>query len=246
MLIAQISDIHATAGAPSLAAIRRAVSVMSRLRVDAAIVSGDLVETPSEDNYRLVRSELAHLSCPVFVIPGNVDDRSAMRAVFDDHRYWPAAGPMDFTVEVNDRVRLIGFDVTVPGEAFGHATEAGLRWLAAECARAPRLPIILMMHQHPFATGIAPLDAAMCRNGEGLADVVEGVRERFALVVCGHGHRPVFTTFRSVPAVMCPSLAPANPLMLAGYGTPGLADPPGFLVHDLHRTGVNSHAISLA
>jgi 3',5'-cyclic AMP phosphodiesterase CpdA len=222
-----------------------AMSYLSRLRVDALIVSGDLVESPTEASYRLVRSWLARSGSPVFMIPGNADDRTAMRAVFSTHDYWPAAGPMNFAVVLDDAVHLIGFDVTVAGEAHGHATRDGLRWLAAECDREPRLPIVLMMHQHPFRIGIAPLDEAMCRNAEGLADVVERFRDRFGIVLCGHGHRAVFTTVRTVPAAMCPSLAPGNPLLLDGRGEPGGVDPPGLLIHHVHADGINSHVISL-
>ena len=245
MLIAQISDLHAADDAASRATMDRAMSYLGRLRVDALIVSGDLVESPTEAGYRLVRSWLAGSALPVFMIPGNADDRTAMRAVFSTHGYWPVDGPMNFAVVLNDEVRLVGFDVTVAGKAHGHATRDGLRWLAAECDRKPRLPIVLMMHQHPFRIGIAPLDEAMCRNGEGLADVVERFRDRFGIVLCGHGHRAVFTTIRTVRAAMCPSLAPGNPLLLDGHDGPGGVDPPGLLVHHVRADGINSHVISL-
>jgi 3',5'-cyclic AMP phosphodiesterase CpdA len=210
------------------------------------IFSGDLVDGPTEENYRLVKSLLANLSFPVFIIPGNADNRTAMRTVFSEHDYWPQTGPMNFAIELNGKVRLIGFDVTVEGEIFGIATAEALQWLDAEFARQPHLPTLVMMHQHPFKTGIGPLDDLMCRNGEDLADLAGRSQGRISTIVCGHGHRTIFTTIRNMPAIMCPSLSTANPLALGGHEVPEVTDAPGLLVHHFHESGINSHVISLA
>lgn len=245
MLIAQISDLHAESQASSIEAMRRARSYLFRLQPQVLIFSGDLVESPTEANYRLVSRLLADLPFPVFMIPGNADNRSAMRDAFSGHDYWPRTGPMNFAVDLVSTTRLIGFDVTVDGESFGLATTESLGWLETVCARQPQLPALIMMHQHPFETGIVPLDKVMCRNSEGFGDLVSRFAGRIGAIVCGHGHRTIFTTFRNAPAVMCPSLAAANPLLLDGHEEVEVTDGPGLLVHHFHENRINSHGISL-
>ncbi|CAN5381078.1 phosphodiesterase [soil metagenome] len=246
MLIAQISDIHADDEAASLAAMRRALSYLSDLRPDALILSGDLAETPTEYNYRLVRTMLAGTSFPVFMIPGNADRRAAMCAAFPGHDYWPKSGPMHFAAVLAAKVRVIGFDITVEGQSFGDATAEALDWLGTALQRQPDLPALIVMHQHPFATGIGALDRHMCRNSEGLADLIGRSGARIAAILCGHGHRAVFTRLGRTPAMMCPSLCPANRLHLDGYGEPDITDAPGLLIHHLHEDRMNSHLVSLA
>jgi 3',5'-cyclic AMP phosphodiesterase CpdA len=245
MLIAQMSDLHAFNDAASVAAAERALSYLARLRPDVLIISGDLAEVPTEENYGLVEALLDRAPCAVFMIPGNADDRATMRRVFRGNAYWPKSGPMNFTVDLKGKIRLIGFDVIVEGESFGHATAEGLAWLDAALSRPPLLPILVMMHQHPFKIGIGPLDDAMCRNSEELAKVTAHHCDRIAAIVCGHGHRPVFTTLANTPAIMCPSLSTANLLMLDGYAEPEITDPPGFLVHHFNDGRLNTHVVSL-
>ena len=87
MILAQLSDPHVLVGpgdrgsAESLAAGVAAVLAL-RPRPDAVLVSGDLADTASAAEYERVRELLAPLPMPVHVLPGNHDDRDALRAHF--------------------------------------------------------------------------------------------------------------------------------------------------------------------
>lgn len=242
MLIAQVSDIHARADSPSLGALQRALAWLNGRRPDALVVSGDLAGKAHRDGYAMVRDALAEVSCPVFMIPGNVDDRETMREAFPEHDYWPASGPMNFVRSLGS-LRIIGLDVTVPGESYGDAGPVAA-WLNAQLAVAGP-PAMIFMHQHAFRTGIAQTDRNMCRHPEQLADAIAGEERSVLAVCCGHGHRPIFARIGDVPAMMCPSLTKASPVQIAGREEPQVMDPPGLMLHELTADGLVSHLVSL-
>lgn len=242
MLIAQVSDIHVRADSPSLDALKRALAWLDGRRPDALVVSGDLVGKDHRNGYARVREALAEASYPVFIIPGNVDDRETMREAFPEHDYWPASGPMNF-VQRLDGLRIIGLDVTVPGESYGDAGPV-VDWLHAELAVAGP-PAMIFMHQPPFRIGIPETDANMCRNAEQLADAITGDERSVLAVCCGHWHRAMCTRLGGVLAMMCPSLTRASPVLIAGREKAEVTDPPGLMLHELTADGLVSHVVSL-
>lgn len=245
MLIAQISDIHAHEGANSLMMLDHAMLWLGGLRPDALIISGDISNKPYERGYELVKAAFAGLRVPIYMVPGNVDDRAALRKAFPEHDYWPDEGPMNFTHEFEQGVRLIGLDVTVPGAVYGDAGPH-LDWLGEQLSAGDTAPTIIMMHQNAFHTGMKAYDKNMCRNAEGFAKVLAEATDPVSAVLCGHGHRPMFSRIGTVPALMCPALTQANPLVVDGRGEPATVDPPGLMVHAFNEVGLVSHVVSLA
>ncbi len=239
MRIAQISDIHGKPGSKSLAALERALDWLKLMEPDALIVSGDVGNPAVDGSYVSVAEMLSHVRYPMLVVPGNVDDHAALRASFRDMG-WPDEGPLNVARTVGE-VRLVGLDVTVPGEQHGDAAPV-LGWLREQLNGGE--PVLLFMHQHPFRTGFANVDRALCRNADGLADVILGASARVMLLSTGHGHRTVFTQFAGVPAMMCPSLAKANALALDEIEAPR-TDPPGFALHVIEDGRAVSHITSL-
>lgn len=245
MLVAQISDIHASQGAASLVMLDRAMLWVGGLRPDALLLSGDIANKPHERGYELVKAAFAGLRVPIYMLPGNADDREAMRKAFPEHDYWPDEGPMNFTHEFEEGVRLIGLDVTVPGAIHGDAGPH-LDWLAEQLTAGDTAPTLIMMHQNAFPTGMSAFDKHMCRNADGFARVLAEATDPVAAVVCGHGHRSMFSRIGAVPALMCPSLTQVNPLVIDGRGEPATVDPPGLMVHAFNEDGLVSHVVSLA
>ena len=88
-VLVQLSDTHITVPgrlldgrADTAAALTRAVDAVRRLRPDpvAVLVSGDLVDAGSPEEYAHLRALLAPLPGPIYLMPGNHDERSALRA----------------------------------------------------------------------------------------------------------------------------------------------------------------------
>jgi Icc protein len=237
--VAQISDIHAKPGGRSLVALERALDWLDVARPDALIISGDIGNPPHSDSYPLVAAELRRVACPVLMVPGNKDSRHAMRVHFPDMG-WPEEGALNVARTIGS-LKIIGLDVTVPGEKHGDATPV-VRWLREQLTGGE--PVLVFMHQHPFRSGFAQVDSAMCRGEDLLADAILEAGARVLLLVAGHGHRTVFTQFAGAPAMMCPSLSKANLLEFGDRAAP-LVDPPGFALHVIEAGRAMSHVIPL-
>lgn len=238
MLIAQLSDLHVQPDgmlyqgvADSNAQLALAVAHVNGLdpRPDLVLLTGDLVEKGTAPEYAKLRALLGALAIPALVIPGNHDDPQAFRAAFRDHDYLPDSGPMHYVAE--HAVRIVAFDVTVPGLHHGLVDEERARWLDGTLAAASDRPTIVMMHQPPFDTAVPYLDLYSCREGARLAALLERHRQ-VERIVCGHVHR--FMTLRFGGTLLCtaPSTTTAIALRLKADAEPAShLEPPAFLLH---------------
>jgi 3',5'-cyclic-AMP phosphodiesterase len=239
MLIAQISDTHivpkgrmAMGRVDTASHLKRAVAHIGGLRPspDLVLVTGDLVDAGSPDEYAHFRELLAPLPMPVHVIPGNHDARDALRAAFADHRYLPRDGFLQYAVECGP-VRLIALDTLTPGAPHGELCAERLGWLEARLAESDR-PTIIFMHHPPFDCGMTEFDEARLNvGGEKLAAIVQR-HPNVERILCGHVHRPIQVRWAGTIASVAPStahqatldLAPDAPLMYS-------MDPPAVALH---------------
>ena len=215
-IIAQISDLHV--GTPgerlfgrvdTAACLRRCVESLMELpvRPDALVVSGDLVNTGSTVEYALLRELLAPLLLPVYPIPGNHDERSALRAAFGDHAYLPAQGELCYTVQVKG-LRLIMLDSVVPGTDGGALGAHQLEWLERTLASSPYCPSMIFVHHPTCETGIPYMDRIALASED--AARLGALIDRYPIVhrvCCGHVHRSVLMNWRGTAVAVCPSSA---------------------------------------
>src|SRR6267154_5534550 len=94
--IAQISDLHikspgslAYGRVDTAAALARCVATLNEFRPkpDLVVISGDLADTPTVEEYDHLKRLLAPLKLPFVGIPGNHDSRRLMRAAFPRAAY---------------------------------------------------------------------------------------------------------------------------------------------------------------
>src|SRR5512136_3411215 len=111
--IAQISDLHIKAPGSlaygrvdTAAALERCVMALNAFRPkpDFVVISGDLADTPTAEEYQHLKRLLAPLDLPFTGIPGNHDSRQMMRAALPQ-AYALAAGPL------NQRLEIGGIDL---------------------------------------------------------------------------------------------------------------------------------------
>ncbi|APO73943.1 calcineurin-like phosphoesterase domain-containing protein [Rhizobium etli 8C-3] len=240
MLIAQISDIHASPGNDGLARLKRAISWLATMQPDIVVVSGDLVNGGWREGYRQILAALQSLACRTLMLPGNADDRTVMREEMPVADYWGGDGKTHFAEPHGDAL-IVGLDTCVDGYAHGDVAEH-LAWLRQTLASGrPGIPL-LFTHHHVFPTGISPLDGVMCRGADALGDLLStGIRRPIA-VCSGHVHRQMSSLIAGIPAHICGSICPANPLLLDPAREPPVTDPPALMIHDL-RNGrlISSH-----
>ncbi|MBM3489324.1 MAG: phosphodiesterase [Alphaproteobacteria bacterium] len=252
MLIAQITDMHVRPYAKPCygrvetnAHLRQAVRALGELRPapDLVLATGDLVDRGSIEEYEILRDLLSPLTMPVYLIPGNHDDRANLRAVFADAYLRQDDRFLHYVVDRHP-VRLIGLDTLVPGSPDGELCADRLRWLSHRLAERPDQPTVLFMHHPPFASGLGHMDRFACVGSEPLAALVRAY-PRIERVLCGHQHRSVQMRWAGTLASIAPSTAhqmtfdtaPDAPLAF-------VMEPPGFHLHLWREdTGVVTHQL---
>lgn len=183
---------------------------------DRVVVLGDLTHDGDPASSERIAGLLDRLVPPVSIIPGNHDDRDALRAAFPD-------APVDdsgFLQQVIDvpEARLVLLDTLypAPGEAntthAGRLCEARMAWLEARLAEshAAGQPVQILMHHPPHPTGFANMDAIMLENGPAFYDLLV----RYPVVrhiVCGHVHRTISGSHRGIAFTVFKSTAHQQP-----------------------------------
>jgi 3',5'-cyclic AMP phosphodiesterase CpdA len=168
---------------------------------------------------------------PVFVIPGNHDDRERLRRAFADQQYLPRDGTfLHYTVE--DRpLRLIGLDTVIPGEISGGMCPTRLAWLADRLAEQRERPTLIFMHHPPFPTGIRFMDTPPFAGADELKALIAD-HPQVRLVVCGHIHRSIHIGWAGTVAATAPSTVNQMPLALnPGERFRVTADPPAMSLY---------------
>ena len=214
MLIAQISDTHIlepAAGNPAAElraeCLRNTVADINRQRPDAVIFTGDTVQHGRAEEYALLRELLAPLAAPCYLVPGNRDEKGALREAFGDLAYLPAAGELlQYTVEDHE-VRLVGIDSTQAGERKGRFCPERQAWLSATLSEQPDRPTLLFIHHPPFDVddhyvgGYRHADEASALEG------IVGRHDQVVAMLCGHVHWPVERPWAGTEARIMPSIA---------------------------------------
>ncbi len=238
ILIAQISDLHVKAPGnlaygkvDTAATLSASVAELNRLspRPDLVVISGDLADTPTADEYDHLTTLLAPLEIPFVAIPGNHDDRTLMRAALPQDGATPQ-GALNLRRAIGDLDVLLA-DSSVPGASHGELDNTTLAWLDATLAQSTTRPALLFLHHPPFITGIGHMDVQNLRNAGVLANVLH-LHERVRLVAAGHVHRATLSSFAGVPATICPAPNHAVALDLEGRLPPSFRiEPPAFHLH---------------
>lgn len=254
-LLVQFSDTHikepgrlAYAKADTAAGLARAVEWVNRQRhaPKAVVVTGDLTDGGRPAQYAHLRELLAPLRCPYFLMPGNHDNRDALRAAFADHPYLhdDGAGHIQFTVEF-DGLRLVALDSTVEGGHHGELCALRLAWLDKALSNAPTTPTVLALHHPPFASFIDYMDNYSLKEGrDGLAEVVRR-HPQVQRIVCGHLHRSIQYQWAGIATMTAPSTAHHLFLDFGPDAARGFTlGPRGFLAHAWHADeGIVSHVV---
>lgn len=208
---------------------------------DVVLVTGDLVDEGRPDEYAVARAVLDEFGLPCYVIPGNHDDREALRSAFADWGYLPAQGPLHYCIDIHP-VRIVAIDSCVPGKHHGHVDAAGLHWLSTVLQADPVRPTIVMLHHPPFACGIPYLDAYRYFDSASMAAVLMQ-HTNIERVLCGHVHRPMLRRWAHTVACACPSTATEIDLQWQAGAAPRSHDgPTGLMLHWWEPTlGMVSH-----
>lgn len=205
MLLAHISDTHFRSRGEKLygfidvnAANADVVSQLNALRErpDAVVVSGDIVNGGRPEEYQVARQILGSLNYPLYLIPGNHDDK----AHFLEHLHplCPQLGndPQNMRYAVDDfATRLLFIDSSHAGTSKGWLTDETIGWLEAQLFEGGDKPATVFMHHPPLPLGNAQMDPIACENGHRLLALVERFPS-LTRIFCGHNHSLTMTQYR--------------------------------------------------
>ena len=223
--------------------LRSAVAAVLALRQrpDAVVITGDLSDFGRAAEYAHLAEllePLKTLDMPVYLLPGNHDERDALRRAFPHHGHMGAEGGfLQYSVTVGG-LRLIALDTSTPGKPHGELCAERLGWLEAELERSRDEPVVIALHHPPFATLIGHMDQiGLLQGGPELETIVR----RFPNVerlICGHLHRAIEVRFGG--SIACTTPAPAHQVVLdldPSAPSQWLLEPPAFRVLALPEGG---------
>jgi 3',5'-cyclic AMP phosphodiesterase CpdA len=246
--VVQLTDLHlCRADAAGEERVRAAIDAVVALdpAPDAVLVTGDLTDTGEREDAERAAELLGALAVPVHVIPGNHDDRDALRAAFGAD----GSGLFRQAIVVGD-LRILACDTLVPGRPEGRLGDEQLAWLARELEGAPDAPTLLALHHPPVRIGVAAIDALMLAGDDcgRLGALVERHAQILA-IVCGHVHRAAGGELGGVPVRTAPSAWRQLALDFAAGDTVAdihLSDePPGYALHRYADGGLTTHIVSV-
>lgn len=251
MLIGQISDLHIKAGGKLSYRVVDTAGMLARCvahvlalkqRPDVLVITGDLVDFGQPEEYATLKALLAPLPMPYYLIPGNHDERDALRAAFPEHAYLRQWAPFVQYAIDDWPVRIVALDTTIPGKSGGELCGERLAWLGSTLAAQPDRPTMVIMHHPPFETGIGHMDRIGLDGASALAAVIRR-HPNVERVLCGHLHRPIQVRFAGTIASTCPS--PAHQVALdlePDAPSRFMMEPPGYQLHKWSAaTGIVSH-----
>ncbi len=253
MRFAHVSDFHFTSSPQDSPVVRNDVIeaidtlVADLLSIenylDFIAITGDLAESGDIDTYRKIKAALDSFTVPVYLVPGNHDNRERFREVFSSSYRMPDSGPLDFYIESGD-VKIIGLDTLIEGELTGRLTDEQVTWLAGKFVADHHSHTVVMMHHPPFMTGLSEFDN-ICKLDvhEKFAELIAGTMSEVT-VLCGHVHRPYQALWNGANCYIAGSpafqIGGENPF---GDCALGLVDEPyAFLIHTLGEAG--DHLVS--
>jgi Icc protein len=204
MYLAQISDMHFRSFGRKLydfidvntcnAEVINQLNALEE-QPDAVVVTGDIVNCGLAQEYLVARQTLGYLRYPLYVVPGNHDNKQEFLRAFSS--LCPLLGDdaenIRYSVD-HFPMRLLFIDSSLNGETKGWLSEETLHWLEQQLISAGHKPVAVFMHHPPLKLGSAQMDAIACENGDRLLALIE----RFPClqrVFCGHTHRLIFTHY---------------------------------------------------
>lgn len=249
MKIVQLTDLHLRGDdllsfgvADTVEQVKNTMEYFNQMKnlPDFFVVSGDLADNGDLDAYHNLKEHLTQLPRPVYVLPGNHDNRKDMKDILGD--MCPAEEEIApyICYSIDDTpIRVIVVDTICENEHYGGLDDRVGDWLEKKLEEQPEKPTLVFTHHPPFIARMGKMDEGF-GNIERFAEVLEGHTN--VRLCCGHLHRPIMTNWRGVETMVCPPISMLIDLNLTPEGGDDfyLADP-FFATHDLTEDGINTH-----
>jgi Icc protein len=199
VLIGHLSDFHLFAKKPDTQLIRPDIAdVLRRIfadvaafepAIDVVVLTGDLTDGGTAEDYALLRELLAPLSARVLAIPGNHDLRGNFRRAFSDILPFEEGEPAQYEV-IHGGVRFLALDTVIENSVKGRLCPLRLAWVEKKLAEPFAGHTTILMHHPPNESGLTFFDHIGLGEGrEELGRMIASHRGKLN-IMCGHIHRP--------------------------------------------------------
>jgi Icc protein len=241
MIIAQISDTHIaldTSDADQrIDDFERTIADINTLdpAPDVIVHTGDIVHNGRPDEYAEAASILAKAHAPVYVLPGNKDQRANLYAAFPAHKYLTPGAPfIDYAIEYYP-VRLIGLDTLNEGNNKGDFGRERIDRLNKLVDAEGKKPIAIFMHHPPFEVPVGP-DPLNFVTAEVMMELCRALQRsaRIVGIFCGHVHRLTSGYVGKIPAIVATSIATT---LRKGSYPPEMDGRPVYYIHRFDPAG---------
>ncbi|ACU37400.1 metallophosphoesterase [Actinosynnema mirum] len=239
IILAHFSDTHFDGGDHAAPRAERVVGYLRGLArpVDAAVLTGDVVDNGLRVEYEEAARVLGGLGRPLLALPGNHDSRSPFREVLLGEG--PGDGPVNRVARVGEVVLAL-CDSTVPGQDGGALADETLEWLDAVLAEAAGAPTLVCLHHPPVPVRHPVLDPIGLDAPERLARVVRGRKGLLALL-CGHSHSPMVGSLAGVPVLSAPGVVSTLAPPWEGEKPNDRGAPPALAFHVVEDGQLTTH-----
>lgn len=248
-LLAHISDLHLAAGragaghvrADAVARARALVAGLAAFRpaIGLIVVTGDLTDGGTAEDYALLREVLAPLGRRCVLLPGNHDARAPLCAAFPEIPF--AAPDMLCTETRTGPVRVLGLDTLTEGEVAGRLGPRQIGWLKDKLGDGFAGPTVIALHHPPCTAHLGALDRNGLTEGADALRALIGATPAPVTVLCGHVHRPFTARWGKATVFAASSTAFEYALAPDATEEPALsAAPYGFRLHVFDAAGGQS------
>jgi outer membrane protein assembly factor BamB/predicted phosphodiesterase len=186
-----LTDTHI--GSPDGAAeedLRRSIADINTIKdVSFAVLTGDVTELGTDEQFKLAKQLLADLRIPYYIIPGNHDTG------------WSESGGLGFTKAFGTDKFLFQYNgihfigcASGPYERMsdGHVPRDAMNWMKDKLGKINDNDPIIFLNHYPLDNGLD--------NWYQVIDLLK--QKNTILAICGHGHNNRLVQAEDIPSVM--------------------------------------------
>lgn len=163
------------------------------------VASGDLAHDGSAAAYQRLDTQFSQLHIPVYCLPGNHDDGTALRKYLNSGLLRTC-----HKMVTDNGWQMVFVDSTVAGCEGGHITDEALYQLNETLTNSSSQPTIVWLHHQPVPVGSRWLDSMAVDNGQSLLSSLERHSQVQALV-WGHVHQVFDDNYKHIRLLATPS-----------------------------------------
>lgn len=248
MLIAHISDLHLVATpepatpirADLIETIRKVVADIAAFRpaIDVVVLSGDLTNNGSREEYALLNELFSPVADKVLAVCGNHDVRSNFRQAFAGRLPMTDGETIQYERLIGD-CRFLALDTVIPGSLTGQLAGETLAWLKQKLAQPFPGHTTIIMHHPPYVSGIGFFDRIGLMAGHEEFAALIAQYPGTLNILCGHIHRPSQSLWQGafVAAAGSPAFEVELSLHEGGVEPPCIEAPYAYFIYRVAGNG---------